>query len=155
NGQIKLKVAPEVSDLDPRHSLQIGGFVLPSLTTRKAATVVELKDGQSFAIAGLFQQQYANAAKQIPWIGDVPVLGALFKSNEWQRNESELVIIVTPHLTAPVDRLQDLHTPVDSPTEPDLLDLLLTSKSFDQPFAAPVSVKGESASPRKLAEAKR
>ena len=142
NGQIKLKVAPEVSELDPRHSIQIDGFTLPSLTTRKASTIVELKDGQSFAIAGLFQQDYINAVSQVPWAADVPILGALFKSTSWKRNESELVIIVTPHLTAPVDKLEQIPTPLGSRTEPDALDLVLTGKSFDQTLAKPVTAEG-------------
>jgi pilus assembly protein CpaC len=142
NGQIRLKIAPEVSELDPRHHLQIGGFDLPSLTERKAETTVELKDGQSFAIAGLFQQDYANAVNQVPWASEVPILGALFKSTSWQRNESELVIIVTPHLTVPSDRLDQIPTPLASRDEPDLLDLLLTGKTYDRKLAAPVTPEG-------------
>jgi pilus assembly protein CpaC len=138
NGEIKLKIAPEVSELDPRNSIKIDGFVLPSLTTRKAQTVVELKNGQSFAIAGLLQQDYVNAVSQIPWASDVPVLGALFKSASFKRDESELVIIVTPHLMTPADKLEQVVQPLASPEEPSLLELLLTSHSFDKPFQTPV-----------------
>ena len=143
NGQIKLKVSPEVSELDPRHQLQIDGFTLPSLTERKAETVVELKDGQSFAIAGLFQQDYSNAVNQIPWASDVPVLGALFKSASWKRDESELVIIVTPHLTAPADKIEQIATPMDASLEPDLLGMLLTNQAFDKPLAKPITAEGK------------
>jgi pilus assembly protein CpaC len=143
NGQIKLKVAPEVSDLDPRHHLQINGFDLPSLTERKAQTTVAVKDGQSFAIAGLFQQDYINAVNQVPFAGDVPVLGALFKSGSWKRNESELVIIVTPHLIAPSDRLDQVQTPLTSTHEPDLIDLLLTARSMDKALLKPVKPEGK------------
>ena len=138
NGEIKLKVAPEVSELDPRHSLQIDGVVLPSLTERKASTVVELKDGQSFAVAGLFQQDYANAVNQVPWASDVPVLGALFKSTSWKRDETELVIIVTPRLIAPADKIDALPNPARSPHEPDTLGLFIGTEVYDQPLVRPV-----------------
>jgi pilus assembly protein CpaC len=142
NGQIRLKVAPEVSELDPRHQLQLDGFTLPSLTERKAETMVELKDGQSFAVAGLLQQDYINAVSQLPWAGDIPVLGALFKSASYKRDETELVIIVTPHLVAPADRLEDIHTPLGSNEEPDLVTMLLTDRAFDKPFNKPVTSEG-------------
>ena len=138
NGEIKLKVAPEVSELDTHNSLQLDGVSLPGLTERKASTTVELRDGQSFAVAGLFQQDYANAVNQIPWASDVPVLGALFKSTSWKRNETELVIIVTPHLIAPTNRIETLPNPARSPREPNPVDLLLGINSFDQPLAEPV-----------------
>ena len=138
NGQIRLKVAPEVSALDPSQHLRIDGFDLPGLSVRKASTTVELKDGQSFAIAGLFQQDYINAINQVPWAGQVPILGALFKSTSWKRQETELVIIVTPRLTAPSDKLEALPNPLASATEPDAIDLLLSGKTYDQPIAKPV-----------------
>ena len=130
NGQIKLKVAPEVSELDPRNHVQILGFDLPALIERKASTTVQLKDGQSYAIAGLFQREYTNAVNQVPFAGDVPVLGALFRSSSWKRNESELVIIVTPHLVSPSDRVEDIPNPIAS-TEPDAVDLILMGHAFD------------------------
>ena len=144
NGVIQLKVAPEVSALDTHNQLQIGGFVLPSLTSRKASTTVQLEDGQSFAIAGLFQQDYSNAIKQIPWAGDIPVLGALFRSNDWKRDQSELVIIVTPHIVAPADKLEDVHTPFDTKVEPTFADEVLTGHSLDRPFARPLDAKAGS-----------
>jgi pilus assembly protein CpaC len=140
DGQIKLKIAPEVSALDPTNHLQIDGFVLPALSERKAATTVELRDGQSFAIAGLFQQDFNSAISQVPWASDVPVLGALFRSTSWKRNESELVIIVTPHLTAPSDRLEDLPNPVASPVEPDPIAQILIGRALDQPLQRPVAM---------------
>jgi len=140
--QIELKVAPEVSELDTKDEIQIDGFTLPSLTTRKAATTVELQDGQSFAIAGLFQQDYSNAVDQIPWIGDVPVLGALFRSTSWKRDESELLIIVTPHLIAPAEKLEDIPTPFASKAEPSLAEEVLMGASLDKPFSQPLGDKG-------------
>ena len=144
NGVIELKVAPEVSALDTHNQLVIGGFTMPSLTTRKAETTIELLDGQSFAIAGLFQQDYANAVKQIPWASDVPVLGALFRSANWKRDESELVIIVTPHIIAPSNRLEEVSTPFDTKSEPNLTESLLLGRSLDKAFTKPLDVKGGS-----------
>ncbi|MES2034570.1 MAG: type II and III secretion system protein family protein, partial [Pseudomonadota bacterium] len=85
SGLIRLKVAPEVSQLDTRANLRLSGVDVPSLLVRRAGTTIELKDGETFAIAGLFQQDYANTARQIPWAGDVPVLGALFRSARWKK----------------------------------------------------------------------
>ena len=141
NGQIQLKVAPEVSALDQHNELQLGGFLMPSLTTRKASTTVELRDGQSFAIAGLFQQDYANAVNQIPWASEVPVLGALFRSTNWKRDQSELLIIVTPHMIAPSDRLEDIPTPFDSKAEPSLAEEVLMGRALDKPFSKPLDAK--------------
>ena len=141
NGQIRLKIAPEVSALDVHNQLQIGGFLMPSLTTRKAATTVELRDGQSFAIAGLFQQDYSNAVSQIPWAGDVPILGALFRSTSWKRDQSELLIIVPPHIIAPADKLEDIPTPFDAKTEPSLAEEVLLGRSLDKPFIRPLDLK--------------
>ena len=141
NGQIRLKVAPEVSALDVHNELQIGGFLMPSLTTRKASTTVELRDGQSFAIAGLFQQDYSNAVSQVPWAGDVPILGALFRSTNWKRDQSELLIIVTPHIIAPSEKLEDIPTPFDAKTEPSLAEEVLLGRSLDKPFAKPLDLK--------------
>ncbi len=130
NGEIQLKVAPEVSQLDPQDGVNIGGFQVPALTIRRAATMVELRDGESFAIAGLFQRGYSNTINQIPGIGDVPVLGALFRSSDWKRNESELVIIVTPHLTTPSKHIEDLPNPlVTEGSESSAIDVILDGKA--------------------------
>jgi pilus assembly protein CpaC len=125
NGQIKLKVNPEVSQLDPAHSIRIDNFTLPGLTVSRAATTVELRDGQSFAIAGLFQQGYNDAINQVPGLADLPVLGALFRSSDWQHQQTELVIIVTPHLIAPSDHLDDLPDPLKAADEPTAIDIIL------------------------------
>jgi len=98
-GLIRLKVSPEVSQLDTRQSLRLSDVEVPSLLVRRASTTIELKDGETFAIAGLFQQDYANTVRQIPWAGDVPILGALFRSSRWKKQETELLILVTPRLT--------------------------------------------------------
>ncbi len=134
SGQIRLQVAPEVSQLDPRNSLRLQGFEVPSLTTRRASTTVELRDGESFAIAGLFQQDYMNSVNQIPGAGDVPVLGALFRSASWRRQETELVIIVTPRLTVPATSREELPNPLRGEDEPGEIDLILQGHSSHTPL---------------------
>lgn len=125
NGLIKLKVAPEVSALDPRNSLRTNGFDVPSLSVRRASTTVELRGGESFAIAGLFQQEYLNSMREVPGLGDVPVLGALFRSSRWRRNETELVIIVTPRLATAADLGPQQPNPLQAFDEPSAIDLIL------------------------------
>jgi pilus assembly protein CpaC len=134
NGLIRLKVNPEVSSLDARQALRINGFDVPSLTVRRANTVLELRDGESFAIAGLFQQDYANSMRQIPGIGSVPVLGALFRSSNFKKQESELVIIVTPRLSTAGGPTPAYADPLASGQEPSAIDLILMGKALDQPM---------------------
>lgn len=114
DGQINLKIEPEVSDLDPSNSVFIGsGITVPGLVVRRASTTVELRDGQSFAIAGLLQTKHTKDNRQIPWLGNVPVLGLLFRSASYEKHESDLVIIVTPRLVRPAVPGQKLLTPLD------------------------------------------
>lgn len=101
--RISIKVRPEVSEVDYSVGTTIAGAAVPGLTSRRAATTVELGDGQSFAIAGLLKDTARETAAKYPILGDIPILGALFKSKSYQRNESELIIIVTPHLAKPLD----------------------------------------------------
>lgn len=115
NGLINLKIAPEVSDIDPTTSVEVGGVQIPGLIVRRANTTVELKDGQSLAIAGLLQHSHRTGQQQLPWIGQVPVLGALFRSAMYQKQESDLVIIVTPRLVKPARPGEPLATPLDKP----------------------------------------
>jgi pilus assembly protein CpaC len=100
---ISLNVAPEVSELDFSNALRTQGFVVPAISTRRAATTIELADGQSFAIGGLLRDNVRESVKKVPFLGEVPILGALFRSSSFQKNETELVIIVTPHLVKPLD----------------------------------------------------
>jgi len=111
DGRIRLKVAPEVSDLDFTTAVRFGGFVVPGLTSRKLETTVELGDGQTFAIAGLLNNSITATKDVTPVLGDVPLLGALFRSVRYQRKETELVVLVTP-------RLVDALNPGDVPTLP-------------------------------------
>lgn len=103
SGRINLHVKPEVSDLSNAGSLQIAGTSIPSITTRKVDTTVELGSGESFAIAGLLENKVVQDATKFPGLGDLPILGALFRSDSFKRNETELLIVVTPYLVKPVD----------------------------------------------------
>ena len=101
--KINIKVSPEVSDLDFSTAVQFQGFIVPGLRTRRATTTIELGDGKSFAIAGLLRDNVRTVVNKFPLLGDIPVLGTLFQSKEFQREETELIIIVTPHLVKPLD----------------------------------------------------
>src|SRR4029453_14248616 len=96
--QIHLQIAPEVSEPDFSLGSVIAGFLVPAFTTRRASTGVDLRDGESFAIAGLLSDKISESVEKFPVLGDVPVLGALFRSSQFQRDETELVLVVTPHL---------------------------------------------------------
>lgn len=103
DGRISLRVRPEVSELTAAGSVTFQGTQVPALTTRRAETTVELGSGQSFMIAGLLQNTHNNQIEKAPGLGDVPILGALFRSNGFRRQETELVIVVTPYLVNPVN----------------------------------------------------
>ena len=146
-GLIRLKVAPEVSQLDTRQSLRLSGVEVPSLLVRRTATTIELKDGETFAIAGLFQQDYANTVSQIPWAGDIPVLGSLFRSSRWKKQETELLILVTPRLVTASESRALSPDPFKGSLEPTAIDLILNGLAMDRPitpagpsYPAPASV---------------
>lgn len=109
--RLSIKVRPEVSELSDIGAVTIDSIKIPGLAVRRADTTVEMASGQSFAIAGLFQNNVTSAVQQFPGLGDLPVLGTLFRSTSFQRNESELVIIVTPYIVRPVEKTADLHLP--------------------------------------------
>lgn len=111
--RMSIKVRSEVSELSNQGAITVGGIQVPGLAVRRAETTVDLASGQSFAIAGLFQNNVNTQIQQFPWLGDVPVLGALFRSPSFQRQESELVIIVTPYIVQPVAKVSDLTAPTD------------------------------------------
>ena len=117
--RVSMRVRPEVSQLSNAVQVIAGGLAIPSLTTRRAETTVELASGQSFAIAGLLLDNSRQENRKIPGLGDLPIIGALFQSDRFQRNESELVIIVTPYIVRPVDADQ-LRTPIDPYRAPPL-----------------------------------
>ena len=146
NKKINMQVAPEVSDLDFSRAISMGGFVVPSLTTRKVSTVIELADGQSFAIAGLLKEDVREVISKFPVLGDIPILGALFRSSSFQKNETELIIIVTPHLVKPLDMAKQT-LPTDQFIEPDdfefyLLGLMEGREKVKSPSPATKSDKG-------------
>jgi len=124
--RLSIKVRPEVSELSSVGAVTVNNIQIPGLAVRRADTTVELASGQSFAIAGLFQNNVTTDVQRLPWLGDLPVLGALFRSDSFQRNESELVIIVTPYIVKPAARTSDLKLPTDGITySSDLEQLLL------------------------------
>lgn len=124
NKKISMQVAPEVSDLDFTNAIQISGFVVPALSTRRVSTTVELPDGQSFAIAGLLRDNVREVVSKFPLLGDIPILGALFRSTSFQKNQTELIIIVTPHLVKPLD-LAKQTLPTDQYIEPNDFEFYL------------------------------
>ena len=113
DGRISLRVRPEVSQLSSQGAVTIAGTTIPALTTRRAETTVELGSGQSFMIAGLLSNTHNNSIDKTPGLGDVPILGSLFRSNAFQRDETELVIVITPYLVKPVNNVADIHLPTD------------------------------------------
>jgi pilus assembly protein CpaC len=141
NGVINLRIEPEVSQLDTTNSVRTGGVAVPALIVRRASTVIELRDGQSFAIAGLLQSISAETQQQLPWIADVPVLGALFRSASFEKKETDLAIIVTPHLVRPARPGERLRTPLDSAQVANNLDLFVAGEQS-------VPVRGRNAPPR-------
>ena len=110
DGRISMRVRPEVSELSNEGSIRLNGFNVPALTTRRAETTVELGSGQSFMIAGLLRDAHTNDVSKAPFLGDLPILGALFRSTSFRRSETELVIIVTPYLVRPVSTRMALPT---------------------------------------------
>src|SRR5262249_142292 len=125
NGIINVSINPEVSELDFANAVTISGTTIPSVVLRRATTTVELRDGQSFAIAGLLQADNARNVSQLPWVGSVPVLGVLFRSSAYQKNESDLVIIVTPVLVQPAPPGARLATPLDNTVPSNDIDFFL------------------------------
>jgi len=119
---INLSLSAAVSSLDPANGFNQNGFKIDAFKRREVSTTVEMRDGESFAVAGLLQDDFRDLNSQVPWLGDIPILGTLFRSTEYQREQSELVIIITPHLVTPT-RGDALALPTDRikvPTESDL-----------------------------------
>ncbi len=110
SGAIRLDVAPEVSALDFANGVQVSGFRIPALTSRKAHTVVELMPGQTFAIAGLMDNSMVENVNKVPLLGDIPILGNLFKSKDMQQNRTELLVLVTPELVRPMNTMPEVPT---------------------------------------------
>jgi pilus assembly protein CpaC len=138
DGVINMVVAPEVSSIDPTASIVINNLTIPGLQTRRAKTVLEIRDGESFAMAGLLRRDFQDTVRQVPLLGSIPIIGALFRSTGFQHEETELVIIVTPRLVRPV-RAGALKAPTDRVGPPNEADLLLNGRTDTgvPPSAAP------------------
>ena len=144
DGRISIRVRPEVSQLSSQGAVQLNGTTIPALTSRRAETTLELGSGQSMVIGGLLSNDNNNSIEKTPGLGDVPVLGALFRSNGFRRNETELMIVITPYLVKPVNNPGDIVLPTDgyqSPTDAQrvLLGELGTGRSGER---RPVPVMG-------------
>jgi pilus assembly protein CpaC len=125
NGIINLKLEPEVSQVDDTVSINTGTVAIPGFITRRASTSIEIRDGQSFAMAGLLQSIHSKSREQVPWLGQLPIIGTLFSSSAFQEQETDLVIIVTPRLVRPGKPGQPLRTPLDSAKPSNDLELFL------------------------------
>ena len=128
DGRISMRVRPEVSELSDAGSIRLNGFDVPALTTRRAETTVELGSGQSFMLAGLLRNSNTNSLDKAPFLGDLPIIGALFRSTKFRRQETELVIIVTPYLVRPVSGR--LALPTDGYRAPNVADEVLMGQTF-------------------------
>jgi len=129
NGQINMRIKPEVSQLSSNGAITLQGFNIPALSTRRIETTVELGSGQSFAIAGLLQNSVTHDLEKFPWLGDIPVLGALFRSSEFRRQETELVVIVTPYIVQPHNG-GTMPLPTDGFQVPDDYDRYVKGQSY-------------------------
>ena len=141
---ISLNVAPEVSELDFSNALRTQGFTIPAITTRRATTTIELADGQSFAIGGLMRDNVRESVKKVPFLGEIPILGALFRSSSFQKNETELLIIVTPHLVKPLDMTAQT-LPTDYYVEPNDFEFYLMGFPEKGGFGGKVGQKSPAA----------
>ena len=147
DGVINLVVQPEVSSIDPTASIVINNLTIPGLQTRRAKTVVEMRDGESFALAGLIRKDFQDTVRQVPLLGSLPIIGTLFRSTGFQNDQTELVIIVTPRLVRPVPS-GTLKAPTDHVGPPNEADLFLNGRTdtgvppaaapFVQPVPGPV-----------------
>ncbi|WP_241255120.1 type II and III secretion system protein family protein [Altererythrobacter sp. BO-6] len=126
---INLLVEPEVSSIDEGASITVGGLRIPGLQTRRASTVLELRDGESFAIAGLIQKDFATSVEQVPLLGSLPIIGSLFRSSSFQKGETELLIVVTPRLVQPI-RPDQVRLPTDRVSDPVEADVLLNGTLY-------------------------
>jgi pilus assembly protein CpaC len=147
DGMINIHVKPEVSELDKADGIQITAgnstIQVPALTVRRAETTVELGSGQSFAIAGLLQQTTSDTANALPGLGDIPIIGALFRDSQFSRQEQELVIVVTPYIVRPVNNIAALHLPTEGYTPPTDLERLLLMRQVADKAPVPVRIPGD------------
>ncbi|WP_244443458.1 type II and III secretion system protein family protein [Bradyrhizobium sp. Ai1a-2] len=133
NNQINIRVKPEVSELSSQGAVSINGISVPALSTRRASTVVELGSGQSFTIGGLIRRNFNTDITTFPWLGDVPILGALFRSSSFQKEETELVIVVTPYIVRPGSNPSQMSAPTDRVGPPSDLGRTMTNALATRP----------------------
>ncbi|MBL0769586.1 type II and III secretion system protein family protein [Sphingopyxis sp. DHUNG17] len=136
DGVINLVVEPEVSSIDPTASIVLNDITIPGLQTRRASTVLELRDGESFAIAGLIRQDFSTTVRQVPLLGSIPIIGSLFRSSGFKRGETELLIVVTPRLVQPIKPNQ-VALPTERVGDPTELDLFLLGRTDNAVPAIP------------------
>jgi len=163
DGVINMVVAPEVSSIDPSAAIVISGLTIPGIQTRRAKTTIELRDGESFALAGLLRRDFQDTVRQIPLLGSIPIIGSLFRSSGFNKEETELVMIVTPRLVRPV-RAGTLRTPSDRVKPPNEADLFLLGRTdtgvppapefTPPPFGPPISNNASPAAPGGSAQRK-
>ncbi len=146
DGRISLQLKTEVSDISSSGAVRIGGYEVPALTSRMAETTIELGSGQSFMIAGLMSNQASTSVDKTPGLGDIPLVGTMFKSNGWKRNETELMIVVTPYLVKPVSE-SEIKLPTDGLNTPnDLERILLNKTTSDKHESRPIPTIAPAAS---------
>ncbi|MBU0640806.1 MAG: type II and III secretion system protein family protein [Planctomycetes bacterium] len=138
---IRLQVAPEMSELDYSNAVTFGGFVLPGITSRRVQTVVELGPGQTFAIGGLLSERTRGVTRKVPGLGDLPVLGPLFSSVEYQWDETEFVVLVTPEMVAPITPDQIAYVPGNDLVAPNDFELFLQGKLEGTPAETPHTLR--------------
>jgi len=138
DGRISMRVRPEVSELSDAGSVNLNGYKVPALTTRRAETTVELGSGQSVMIAGLLRNTGSNSLDKTPVLGDLPILGSLFKSTKFRRQETELVIIVTPYLVRPISGR--MATPIDGWRAPTDAERQLEGQLYKGVSGAPARI---------------
>lgn len=126
---ISMIIEPEVSSIDPTASVTVNGLVVPGLQTRRASTTVELRDGESFAIAGLLRKDFQTTVRQLPVLGSLPIIGTLFRSSGFQKGETELLIVVTPRLVSPI-RPDQVRLPTDRIDDPKASDVLMDGEGY-------------------------
>lgn len=137
NRVISLVVEPEVSSIDESTTVSVNGITIPGLQTRRASTTVELRDGESFAIAGLLREDFQTTVRQIPVLGSLPIIGTLFRSTSFQRGQTELLIVVTPRLVAPI-RPDQVRLPTERIGDPQAVDVLLDGEGYHPQALEPV-----------------
>jgi pilus assembly protein CpaC len=150
NGRISMRVRPEVSELSTQGAITLNGFQVPAITTRRTETTVELGSGQSFMIAGLMSANSQSQLDKAPGVGDVPILGNLFRSRQFRKGETELVIIVTPYLVKPVDA-KDIKLPTDGYHSADELEQLLgfrNNAGKSEPRPGPTAAQPDAPQPK-------